>query len=145
MPGFLAPASLATIEPAEGYWGDRFAEFEPRYPVSIQWAAAKWSPLSWYIDRMIAILSISRAWSGKQLGDLYAGNARVHRLERAAELDGRVGLGVVGLVLGRSAVEPDQDHRAIGKFRWSLLRGNSAGPQQVRQAQGRSRQAERRP
>ena len=114
-PASSAPCSLAMIEPAEGYCGGRFdgvrAQVAGQHPVGG--------------GEVVAVVVVHRADDrhlvhqpgvlGQQLGDLHAGHGRRDRLERPAKLGRSVGLGVVGLVLRRPAVEPDQDHRSVAR------------------------------
>ena len=51
----------------------------------------------------------------QELGNVHAGDGRRDRLERPAKLGRCIGLGVIGLVLGRPAVEPDQDHGSLAR------------------------------
>ena len=95
--------------------------------------------MSWCIDRMIDILSMSRACSGSSSETCTPGTCVVDRPERPAELGGGLGLGVVRLVLGRAAVEPDQDHRQVVARR----RRPPAAPRPQQVAQAQARQAQR--
>ena len=80
---------------------------------------------------------------GQELGDLHARHAGAHGLKRPAKLGGRLGLGVVGLVLRRAAVEPDQDDRAVRGSGPALRFRESPGAEQVRQAQAQTREPQR--
>ena len=79
----------------------------------------------------------------QQLGDLNARDNGIDRLQRSAELVWCIGLGVIRLMLGRPAIEPDEDHRqVIGRAEPRGL-GRRPGPQQVREAQARQAEESR--
>ena len=80
---------------------------------------------------------------GQEFRDRDARHARAHRPQRAAELGGGLGLRVVGLVLGRAAVEPDQDHGEVPGGRAAVRLRPGLGPQDVGEAQSREAQEAR--
>ena len=67
----------------------------------------------------------------QEFRDLHARHGRRDRLERPAKLGGRIGLGVIRLMLGRPAVEPDHDHRSL-----AVRRGRRGGRGRPRPATG---------
>ena len=73
--------------------------------------AVVWSTSVCVIERMIASLSVRWRQQRQVLADLDAGHVRGDRLELAADLAGRVGLQVPGVLLGRPAPHEQQDAR----------------------------------
>ena len=63
-PCWVGPSRWEATAPIEGYRGLRSLPLAPSRPVSIQWAAAQWSPLPWEKLRITVHLSITLACSG---------------------------------------------------------------------------------